>query len=71
MLDTLLHSKAFWTATIDAVIRIVNLLGEIYWPKKVKLINDLWLALQPVVLIILSVLITSEIVVPALMAQLR
>ena len=67
---TLLHSAAFWTAFIDALIRLVNILGERYWPNQVKLINDLWLAVQPVVLIVMSVFLTNELIVPAVMAAL-
>lgn len=66
----LLQSKAFWTAFIDCAFRLVNILGEKYWPDKVKMINDLWLALQPVVLLVLAYFATNEIVIPTLLTAL-
>ena len=65
MLKKLLRSKAFWTAVISMAVKVVNLFGAMYWPDQVKLINELWLAAQPVVLIIIGVFATDEILAPA------
>jgi hypothetical protein len=61
MIAKLLHSKAFWLAAIDAAVKIVLIVLQSYWPDYLPLFNELWLAIQPVVLIVVAVFTVDDI----------
>lgn len=68
-LEYLLTTKTFWLTFIDVMVRLLNLLGKKFWPKYVDTINEIWLILQPLVLLFIAVFAVNDVVVPTLAAH--
>jgi hypothetical protein len=62
-MKTLLSSKAFWTAVIDAVVGIVFLVIGQYAPEYDAIVKQVWLLLQPIVLALIAAFTTDELAV--------
>ena len=67
-LEQFLMTKTFWLTLVDVLVRLLNILGKKFWPEKVDTINEIWLVLQPLVLLFIAAFAVSDVVVPQLMA---
>jgi hypothetical protein len=67
-LSQLFSTKAFWFTLIDVLAAMINLLGQLFWPKYVDLVWQVWLILQPLAALLIGSLAVNEIVVPTLRA---
>ena len=53
-MNKLLRSKAFWTALVDVVVKMTLIILQQLNPEAIPLADEIWLALQPLVLIIIA-----------------